>query len=482
MSVNSSFSFCKTNLPNIVRLVVVLFILFSSFALPKGLLAYEFAHYMIDARTGKFLYGKNYEKKLHPASLTKMMTLYLAFNELTKNRMNLDDLVTISSNAALEPASKLWLSAGQRVSVRTLIRGAAIRSANDAATALAEYISGSEAKFADYMTLAARQMGMSKTVFKNAHGLTSANHLSTPKDMAILARRLMLDFPQYYNLFGRTSAQVLGKTRYNTNRRFLTSYSGSDGIKTGFTSLAGYNLAASASRGNIRIIGIIFGAGSKELRNKRMTELLDLGFARAPELSGFVPLFPLNLRPSIINQIGKNSLLNFSETPLSRPKSLVSSKKTNEIVDLQKIEEILEDVESSLMRESNGDLEAIEVPSVTFFETPRAVPPNRPKFFMETGKKSITRTEFVDESESPYKAKMHILVGFYYNKYNAEKDLPSVLLSDSSLLENVTAEISQEVFRNKAGFRIKIFPLSKTNASRACAKIRASGELCDVLE
>ena len=99
MSVNSSYSFCNTNLPNIVRLVVVLFILFSSFALPKGLLAYEFAHYMIDARTGKFLYGKNYEKKLHPASLTKMMTLYLAFNELTKNRMNLDELETISQNA-----------------------------------------------------------------------------------------------------------------------------------------------------------------------------------------------------------------------------------------------------------------------------------------------------------------------------------------------------------------------------------------------
>ena len=191
-----------------------------------------------------------------------MMTLYLAFNELKHNRMNLDDQVTISQNAASEPSSKLWLLAGQRVSVKTLIRGAAIRSANDAATAIGEHISGSEAKFADYMTLTAREMGMSKTTFKNAHGLTSSNHLSSPRDMAILARRLIFDFPQYYNLFGRQSVSALGKTLYNTNRRFLTAYSGSDGIKTGFTSLAGYNLAASASRGNIRIIGVVFGAGS----------------------------------------------------------------------------------------------------------------------------------------------------------------------------------------------------------------------------
>ena len=205
----------------------------------KAALAYEFAHYMIDARTGKFLYGKNYEKKLHPASLTKMMTLYLTFNELTANRLDLDDKVTISQNAAQEPSSKLWLSAGQRVSIRTLVRGAAIRSANDAATALAEHISGSEKKFADYMTIAAREMGMSRTIFKNAHGLTASNHLSSPKDMAILARRLITDFPQYYNLFGRTSVQTLGKTIYNTNRKFLAAYGGSDGIKTGYTSLAG---------------------------------------------------------------------------------------------------------------------------------------------------------------------------------------------------------------------------------------------------
>ncbi len=127
------------------------------------------------------------------------MTLYLTFNELKNDRIELDELVTISSNASNEPPSKLGLKKGQKVSVRNLLRGAAIRSANDAATALGEFISGSENKFADYMTLTAREMGMKDTIFQNAHGLTSSKHLSTPRDMAILARRLIYDFPEYYS-------------------------------------------------------------------------------------------------------------------------------------------------------------------------------------------------------------------------------------------------------------------------------------------
>ena len=250
-------------------------------------MAFEFATYVIDARSGEFLYGKNYRKRLHPASLTKMMTLYLTFNELKNDRIELDELVTISSNASNEPPSKLGLKKGQKVSVRNLIRGAAIRSANDAATALGEFISGSENKFADYMTLTAREMGMKDTIFQNAHGLTSSKHLSTPRDMAILARRLIYDFPEYYNLFGRISVNAIGRTLYNTNRKFLSLYSGSDGIKTGFTSSAGFNLAASAKRGNKRIIGIVFGSSSVSLRNKRMVELLDIGFANSKQTVAF---------------------------------------------------------------------------------------------------------------------------------------------------------------------------------------------------
>ena len=465
-------------MPKIFKLISVLFLFSQIFTFPVGLAAYEFSHYVMDARTGKFLYGKNFEKKLHPASLTKMMTLYLIFNELQHKRMKLDDLVTISQNAASEPSSKLWLATGQRVSLRTLIRGAAIRSANDAATALGEHISGSEAKFADYMTLSARKMGMSKTTFKNAHGLTSPNHLSTPEDMAILARRLIFDFPEYYNLFGRQSVSALGKTLYNTNRRFLGAYRGSDGIKTGFTSLAGYNLAASASRGDIRVIGVIFGAGSVALRNKRMTELLDLGFANASQGTNVIPLSSIDLIPDLINKAGRNSLLSFSAIPVRRPNFLRSTAETGYEVSAQEIEKILESVEETLIMESASNLNLPGASILKEFNNSIKRPPSRPNLLL--GEQIVSGVD--TENQLGNRLKTKILVGFYYSKYNAEKDLPSILLSDSSLLKNVSTEISKEVFRDKIGFRIKIYPLSELNASRACAKIRSTGEICDTVE
>ena len=442
-----------------------LFVIFFIFSTSSFLNAFEFATYVIDARSGDFLYGKNYNKKLHPASLTKMMTLYLAFNELKNNRIKLDQTVSISSNASNEPPSKLGLKKGQRVSVRNLIRGAAIRSANDAATALGELISGSENKFADYMTLAAQQMGMKDTTFKNAHGLTSAKHISTPKDMAILARRLIYDFPEYYNLFGRNSVNVLGRTLYNTNRKFLSQYNGSDGIKTGFTSSAGFNLAASAKRGNKRIIGVVFGSSSVSLRNKRMTELLNIGFANSKENVAFTSLKKLSLYPNIINISGENSLLKVSKEPVKRP--LILEKIP--LVENNKNSDEIEKLIIGLNNELKMDFKLVEYSKI---------PLVRPASFMIKGKKTtnLKNNQNIEENLSP----LSIMVGFYYNKYNAELDLPGILLNDSSLTDEVNAEVVSVVYMKKQGFRINISPLTKQNAIRACEKIKALGQLCEI--
>ena len=442
--------------------LVIIFFIFST---SSFLNAFEFATYVIDARSGDFLYGKNYNKKLHPASLTKMMTLYLAFNELKNNRIKLDQTVSISSNASNEPPSKLGLKKGQSVSVRNLIRGAAIRSANDAATALGELISGSENKFADYMTLAAQQMGMKDTTFKNAHGLTSAKHISTPKDMAILARRLIYDFPEYYNLFGRNSVNVLGRTLYNTNRKFLSQYNGSDGIKTGFTSSAGFNLAASAKRGNKRIIGVVFGSSSVSLRNKRMTELLNIGFANSKENVAFTSLKKLSLYPNIINISGENSLLKVSKEPVKRPLIL----KKIPLVENNKNSDEIEKLIIGLNNELKMDFKLVEYSKI---------PLVRPASFMIKGKKitNLNNNQNIEENQSP----LSIMVGFYYNKYNAELDLPGILLNDSSLTDEVNAEVVSVVYMKKQGFRINIFPLTKPNAIRACEKIKALGQLCEI--
>lgn len=249
---------------------------------PLAGIAAPYAAMVIDARSGEVLHARNADTRLHPASLTKMMTLYIAFQAIENGEITLDTMVTVSKHAASEPPSKLGLRAGQKIRLRHLIRAAAVKSANDAATAIGEAISGSEAAFARRMTRTAHAMGMTSTTFKNAHGLTESGHLSTARDMTTLGRHLFYDYPAYYNLFSRITTDAGGTQVANTNRRFLGAYRGADGIKTGYTRAAGFNLVASAERGGERIIATVFGGTSTANRNAKVAELLDLGFQRAP--------------------------------------------------------------------------------------------------------------------------------------------------------------------------------------------------------
>ena len=244
--------------------------------------AAPYAALVMDARSGKILYQENADTRLHPASLTKMLTLYIAFEAIRNGEISLDTKVRISANAANEAPSKLGLRAGQTIALRYLIRAAAVKSANDCATAIGEAIGGSEAGFAKRMNRTAKALGMTQSSFKNANGLTREGHLSTAHDMAILGRHLFYDFPEYYNIFSRRTTDAGLATVNNTNARFLDSYRGADGIKTGYTGPAGFNLVASAERDGVRIIGVVFGGTSTAQRNAKMTELLDLGFAKAP--------------------------------------------------------------------------------------------------------------------------------------------------------------------------------------------------------
>lgn len=250
--------------------------------LPVQLAAAPFAAHVMDARTGQTVYSQNADTRLHPASLTKMMTLYMAFAAIESGQVRLDSKFTITSKAAAEPPSKLGLRAGQQIELRYLIRAAAIRSANDAATAIGEGLAGSESAFTQQMTATARALGMRNTQFRNAHGLTQEGHYSTASDMSLLGRRLFYDFPQYYNIFSRRSADAGIAQVASTNRRFLDDYSGADGIKTGYTRAAGFNLTASAQRGNKRLIATVFGGTSTAHRNQVMSQLLDSGFNRVP--------------------------------------------------------------------------------------------------------------------------------------------------------------------------------------------------------
>lgn len=259
---------------------------------PTSLFAAPYAAYVMDARTGETLYSQNADTRLYPASLTKMMTLYLAFTAIESGKASLDSLVTVSQNAANQAPSRLGLRAGQKIQLRYLIRGAAIKSANDAAAAIGDYLGGDEAGFATKMNAMARRLGMNNTTFRNANGLPREGHMSTAHDMGILGRHLIYDFPQYYGLFSRRTADAGIAKVSSTNRKFLDSYEGADGIKTGYTVAAGFNLVASAQRGNKRVIGVIFGATSPAERSTKMAALLDMGFSRSPNTAKGVPATP----------------------------------------------------------------------------------------------------------------------------------------------------------------------------------------------
>ena len=265
------------------------FIVVAACSTPKPSGAAPYAAIVQDARTGEVLFSENANTRLHPASLTKMMTLYIAFQEIEAGRISLDSMITVSRNAASQPPSRLGLKAGQKVALRYLIRAAAIKSANDAASAIGDAIGGNEAAFAARMTRTAKSIGMKNSTFKNANGLTSPGHLSSAQDMNVLGRRLFFDFPQYYNIFSRRTTDAGLATVRNTNTRFLDAYKGADGIKTGYTVAAGFNLTGSAERGGVRIIATVFGGKSTAWRNSKMAELLDLGFRKAPANAPTMP-------------------------------------------------------------------------------------------------------------------------------------------------------------------------------------------------
>lgn len=234
---------------------------------------------VIDAQSGYVLSEKNPDKKLYPASLTKMMTLYLTFEAIEKGTLTKYQRIPVSANAQYQPPSKLGLEAGYSIRVEDGILALVTRSANDAAVVLGEAVGGSQSRFARLMTFKAQQLGMRNTRFANASGLHDPEQYSTPRDMAILSQALMRDFPRYYRYFSTPSFTYNGITSLNHNK-LMATYPGMDGLKTGYVYASGYNLAASAVQNNKRLIGVVFGGRTSASRNTAMRDLLDAGFER----------------------------------------------------------------------------------------------------------------------------------------------------------------------------------------------------------
>jgi len=242
-----------------------------------------YADIVIDDNSGQVLHDVNADEPRHPASLTKIMTLYLLFEQLDAGALKLDSPLPVSAKAALEPPTRLGLKAGQTIAVGDAIGGIVTRSANDAAVVVSEAVGGSEEEFAKLMTRKARALGMAGTTYVNASGLPDEAQITTARDQAILGRAIHDRFPSYYSYFSLLYFRYQGKDLHNHNG-LLGKLEGVDGIKTGYTEASGYNLALSVRRAKKCVVAVVLGGTSNSERDARMRQLIEDNMPRAATL------------------------------------------------------------------------------------------------------------------------------------------------------------------------------------------------------
>lgn len=235
------------------------------------------AYLLVDFHSGQELAAKNIDTRLEPASITKVMTAYALFKELRGGQLSLEDLVTVSEKAWRTQGSRMFIEVGKQVSVEDLLQGMIVQSGNDASVALAEHVAGSEDAFAGLLNRYARELGMTGTNFVNSYGWPHADHYTTARDIAILARRLIEEFPDYYHWYAQRQFTFNGITQHNRNRLLWRDQS-VDGLKTGHTDSAGYCLVTSAQRDGMRLITVVLGTKSEEARAVASQSLLNYGF------------------------------------------------------------------------------------------------------------------------------------------------------------------------------------------------------------
>lgn len=276
----------------------------------------KYAGIVVDAKTGKTLYASSADSYRYPASLTKIMTLYVVFEELEAGRLSLNSNFTVSKYASGRPPSKLGLKPGSTIKVKDAILALVTKSANDVASVIAENIGGSERKFAERMTSTARQLGMSRTTFRNPHGLPDNGQRTTARDMARLGIAIQERFPQYYGYFKTRAYKYKGRT-YGNHNKLLGRVKGVDGIKTGYIRASGFNLVTSVNTGGRQIVAVVMGGRTGASRNAQMTKLIGRYLSKASRVRKTAPLIARSsVEPRFVAAALKNPPL-----PASKPGS-----------------------------------------------------------------------------------------------------------------------------------------------------------------
>lgn len=290
--------------PTIPSLLATFVVLVVAFTVGSGQAQARYASIVIDAETGHVLHSANADTRNYPASLTKMMTLYMTFEALEEGRLSLHQRLPVSRRAQGMAPSKLYLKVGDTITVENAILALVTKSANDVAVVLAEALGGTEFNFALMMTKRARQLGMARTTFRNASGLPNRRQLSTARDMATLSQALLYDFPQYYHYFSITRFRYGGRS-YGNHNNLLKGYSGTDGIKTGYIRASGFNLAASVVRDGRRLIAVVFGGKTARSRDAHIKALLTRGFSEVRRMQTIPVLSPPPEKPTTVLRTAK---------------------------------------------------------------------------------------------------------------------------------------------------------------------------------
>ena len=275
---------------NMAWLFIVAFVALAGASTPAQ--AAKYAAIVIEEDSGRVLFARNADSLRYPASLAKIMTLYLLFEDIAAGHLTLKSRIPVSKVAAKRSPSKLYLKPGQSISVEQAIRALVTKSANDVATAVAEKLGGSERAFAKRMTRKAHALGMSRTTFRNASGLPHSKQRSTARDMARLAIAMRRDFPQYFKYFSTKSFNWNGR-KFGNHNKLLSKFNGTDGIKTGYINASGFNLVATVERNNVRLIGVVFGGKTSRSRDDHMMDILERQFKRVKPLQASQQLVAL---------------------------------------------------------------------------------------------------------------------------------------------------------------------------------------------
>ena len=424
---------------------------------------------VIDGYTGKVLYAENADKPRFPASVTKVMTLYLLFEALRDGDMRLDTQLKVSASASAQAPSKLGLEPGGTIAARDAMYALVTKSANDAAAVIAENIAGSEPAFARMMTLKARSLGMTKTTFRNASGLPDPNQTTTAQDLVTLGRRIISDFPEQSKIFSTRFFQY-GKARLKNHNGLLFSYAGTEGLKTGYTRDSGFNLLTSCKRQDKHLIAVVLGGRSSAHRNARMRGLLDGAWRRAVAYNDIRQQTPEKLAPAVasasLDGIMPERNPAFHSSVSERTLSIALAAARQEPREEKPVVEkqTVASLSSASLADASDDEDEAEAAA-----EPQGAEEG------ETAIDVAAREEAPAQSPAQQQLTLgpyHVQVGSYLDVAGAKSRLAAVAGKASDLLGGHGSLTVPGEVKGKSYFRARFGSFSEDDAADACAKLK----------